>query len=149
VYESQDALIITYSATEQGYEGLCSIGVYPGEVKLFFAQGAQLSKSDPGKLLRGSGKTVRHVVLKKAADFDRAEIAALAHASGVSEARMLAANVLVDSQCSALVSPASEQQREIEGRFPEWLISRSEGHVRRRCRSALGRRRVRGAWHLA
>ena len=40
----------------------------------------------------------------------RAEIHALARAASVSEASMLAANVLVDSQCSALVSPASEQQ---------------------------------------
>ncbi len=40
----------------------------------------------------------------------RAEIRALARASGVNEASMLAANVLVDSQCSALVSPSTEHQ---------------------------------------
>jgi hypothetical protein len=34
------------------------------------------SKSDPNKLLQGSGKTVRHVVLNTVADFDRAEIEA-------------------------------------------------------------------------
>jgi hypothetical protein len=76
VYESQDALVISYSPTENGYEGLCSIGLYPSCVKLFFAQGAQLSKSDPNKLLKGSAK-VRHVELKSAADFDRAEIEVL------------------------------------------------------------------------
>jgi hypothetical protein len=37
----------------------------------------------------------------------RREIAAQAQAAGVSERTMLAANVLVDSQCSALVSPAT------------------------------------------
>jgi hypothetical protein len=77
VYENQDALVIAYSPTEHGYDGLCSIGLYPDRVQLFFGQGASLSKSDPGKLLQGRGKTVRHVVLNSVADFDRPEIEAL------------------------------------------------------------------------
>jgi hypothetical protein len=77
VYENQNALVISYSPTERGYEGLCGIALYPRSVQLFFGQGALLSKSDPNKLLQGSGKTVRHVVLNSAADFDRAEIEAL------------------------------------------------------------------------
>lgn len=77
VYDRQNALVISYSPSEHGYEGLCSLGVYPDRVNLYFGRGAQLSKSDPGKLLQGSGKTVRHVVLSAVADFDRAEIEAL------------------------------------------------------------------------
>jgi hypothetical protein len=77
VYDTQNALVISYSPTENGYEGLCGIALYPSCVKLFFGQGARLSKSDPNKLLQGSGKTVRHVVLNAAADFDRAEIQVL------------------------------------------------------------------------
>ena len=77
VYDNQNALVIAYSPTEHGYEGLCSIALYPRCVKLFFAQGPLLSKSDPHKLLQGSGKTVRHVVLNAVADFDRAEIEVL------------------------------------------------------------------------
>jgi hypothetical protein len=73
VYENQNALLISYSPTENGYDGLCSIALYPSEAKLFFAQGALLSKSDPNKLLQGRSKT-RHVVLKSVADFDRPEI---------------------------------------------------------------------------
>src|SRR6187431_2843161 len=76
VYESQNSLVISYSPTERGYEGLCSISLYPRLVKLGFAQGARLSKSDPGKLLQGRG-TVRYVVLHSVADFDRAEIEGL------------------------------------------------------------------------
>jgi hypothetical protein len=76
VYETQNALVISYSPTENGYEGLCSIALYPSCVKLFFGQGALLSKSDPSKLLQGRGK-VRHVVLNAVADFDRAEIEVL------------------------------------------------------------------------
>src|SRR6185436_1923654 len=29
VYENQDALVISYSPTEHGYEGVCSIALYP------------------------------------------------------------------------------------------------------------------------
>jgi len=77
VYESQNALVISYSPTERGYEGLCSLALYPDRVNLYFGQGALLSKSDPNKLLQGRGKTVRHVVLNAVADFDRAEIEVL------------------------------------------------------------------------
>jgi hypothetical protein len=76
LYENQDALVISYSPTENGYEGLCGMALYPRSVKLFFAQGALLSKSDPNKRLQGRAK-VRHVLLNAAADFDRAEIEAL------------------------------------------------------------------------
>jgi hypothetical protein len=76
VYESQNSLVISYSPTEHGYEGVCSIAVYPDRVHLYFPQGALLSKSDPKKLLQGRAKA-RHVVLNSVADFDRAEIGAL------------------------------------------------------------------------
>ena len=76
VYENQNALVIAYSPTENGYDGLCSIALYPHGAKLFFARGALLSKADPNKLLQGRA-TVRHVVLNTVADFDRAEIEAL------------------------------------------------------------------------
>ena len=36
VYERQNALVISYSPTEHGYEGVCSISVYPRLVKLGF-----------------------------------------------------------------------------------------------------------------
>ena len=74
VYENQNALVISYSPTERGYEGVCSISVYPDLVKLGFGRGAELSKSDPHKLLEGQGKTVRYVTLSAVADFDRPEI---------------------------------------------------------------------------
>jgi len=77
MYERQNALVISYSPTERGYEGVCSISVYPRLVKLGFGKGAQLSKSDPKKLLQGQGKTVRYVALDSVADFDRPEIEGL------------------------------------------------------------------------
>jgi hypothetical protein len=77
VYEGQGALVISYSPTERGFEAVCSISVYPRLVKLGFGKGAELSKSDPNRLLQGQGKTARYVELNSIADFDRAEIEAL------------------------------------------------------------------------
>ncbi|HEY1707644.1 MAG TPA: hypothetical protein VGG10_05225 [Rhizomicrobium sp.] len=74
MYENQGALVISYSPTGRGYEAVCSISVYPDLVKLGFGNGAQLSKSDPNKLLQGQGKMVRYVELNSVADFDRPEI---------------------------------------------------------------------------
>jgi len=68
--------------------GLCSLALYPSGVKLHFGKGAQLSKSDPNKLLQGRGTTVRHVVLTSVADFDRAEIEVLMAAASEDEVRI-------------------------------------------------------------
>lgn len=76
VYENQHALVISYSPSEAGYAGVCSLALYPHEVKLYFTQGAKLSKADPNKLLQGRAG-VRYVVMASLADFNRPEIEAL------------------------------------------------------------------------
>src|SRR5215469_7863983 len=77
MYENQDALVISYSPTERGYEGVCSISVYPHLVKLGFGRGAELAKSDPMKLLKGQGRTARYIELASLADFEREGVEAL------------------------------------------------------------------------
>ena len=91
LYERQSSLVISYSPTERGYEAVCSLALYPEHVKLFFARGPQLSKSDPSKLLQGSGKLVRYVLMNTAADLDRTEIEALmVAASKLAKLRLVA-----------------------------------------------------------
>ena len=104
VYENQDALVIAYSPTENGYDGLCSLGLYPSGAKLFFAQGASLSKSDPNKLLQGRA-TVRHVVMNTVADFDRAEIEVLMAAA------LKLAKVRLDASAKGSVIIRAEAQK--------------------------------------
>ena len=106
VYDSQNALVISYSPTEHGYEGLCSIGLYPRWVKLFFGQGALLSKADPSKLLQGRGKTVRHVVLNAVADFDRSEIEVLMAAA------LKLAKLRLDASAKSSVIIKAEAQKQ-------------------------------------
>jgi len=105
VYENQNALVISYSPTENGYEGLCSIALYPGRAHLYFAQGARLSKSDPDKLLQGRGKG-RHVVLNAVADFDRAEIEVLMAAA------LKLAKLRLDASAKGSVIIKAEEQKQ-------------------------------------
>lgn len=77
MYENQNTLVLSYSPTERGYEGVCSISVSPDGVRLGFGRGAELAKSDPGKLLQGQGKLVRYVEIGSMADFNRPEVEAL------------------------------------------------------------------------
>ena len=105
VYENQDALVISYSPTEHGHEGLCGFKLTPRRVELFFGQGALLSKSDPNKLLQGHGKTVRYVLLSAVADFDRAEIEALMAAA------LKLAKVRLDAGAKGSVIIKAEEQK--------------------------------------
>ena len=104
VYENQDALVISYSPTEHGYDGVCSLALYPDRVQLYFAQGALLSKSDPNKLLQGRAK-VRHVVLDAVADFDRPEIEVLMVAA------LKLAKVRLDASAKGSVVIRAEAQK--------------------------------------
>jgi hypothetical protein len=106
VYENQNALVISYSPSEHGYEGLCAIALYPHCAKLSFGQGALLSKSDPSKLLQGGGKTVRHVELNSVADFDRPEIEALMAAA------LKLAKVRLDPSAKGSVIIKAEAQKQ-------------------------------------
>jgi hypothetical protein len=105
VYATQNSLVISYSPTENGYEGLCSMALYPRCAKLFFAQGALLSKADPKKLLQGRGG-VRHVVLNGVADFDRAEIEVLMAAA------LKLAKVRLDASATGSVIIKAEEQKQ-------------------------------------
>ena len=106
VYESQKTLVISYSPTEHGHEGLCGFKLTPRSMELFFGQGALLSKSDPNKLLQGSGKTTRHVVLNAIADFNRPEIEVLMAAA------LKLAKVRLDARAKSSVIIKAEAQKQ-------------------------------------
>ena len=72
VYDNYNALAIGFGPSERSSECVISIALYPRWVTLFFLQGAGLP--DPERLLKGSGKIVRHIVLASAADLDRPAI---------------------------------------------------------------------------
>src|SRR5580658_11244844 len=75
VYDNYNALAIGFGPSERASDAIFSIVLYPRWVTLFFLQGAGLP--DPNKLLKGSGKVVRHIVLAAAEDLDKPAIRGL------------------------------------------------------------------------
>jgi len=75
VYDNYNALAIGFGPSERASEAIFSVVLYPRWVTLFFLQGAGLP--DPNKLLKGSGKVVRHIVLAAAEDLDEPAIQGL------------------------------------------------------------------------
>jgi len=75
VYDNYNALVVGFGPTERPSEAILSLAVYPRSVALCFLRGASLP--DPRRLLMGSGKVARHVVLGSAADLDKPAIRAL------------------------------------------------------------------------
>ena len=75
VYDNYNALVVGFGPSERASEAILSIVLYPRWVTLFFLRGATLP--DPQKLLRGSGRIVRHIVLNDAADLDAPAVRAL------------------------------------------------------------------------
>jgi hypothetical protein len=107
VYENQNALVISYSPTERGYEGVCTLSVYPHVVRLGFGKGAELSKSDPNRLLQGQGRTARYIELGSIAEFDRPEIEALL-ASAVKLAKL---RLDPDAKGAIIIKAEEQKQR--------------------------------------
>jgi len=74
LYERQKAFVIAYSPGENGAAGVCGVSLKPDGVSLFLNGGDALSKSDPKRLLGGSGKMARQLVLGSIAEFDSPEV---------------------------------------------------------------------------
>ena len=106
VYEKQNSLVISYSTSQAGANGVSGIQLYPDQVKLFFAGGDLLSKSDPSGLLQGNGKAVRHIVMNSIADFDRAEIEVLMAAA------LKLAKVRLDPSAKGSIVIKAEEQKQ-------------------------------------
>src|SRR3954453_16057532 len=65
VYDNYNALVFGFGPTEGPSEAVLSLALMPKWVTLCFLKGA--SMSDPKKMLKGSGSTVRNVRLGSAA----------------------------------------------------------------------------------
>ena len=75
VYEYRSWFVISYSASEQGYEGVLGIRGDGDGVKLYFQQGKGLP--DPEKLLRGAAQA-RWIAVESASTLARPAVASLA-----------------------------------------------------------------------
>lgn len=79
VYDNYNALAIAFSANEKQSGIILSIALYPRWASLFLVGGQRLP--DPDKRLKGSGSTMRHVVLESARTLDEPAVTALIDAA--------------------------------------------------------------------
>ena len=75
VYDNYNALAIGFGTTERTSDAVFSIAVFPRWISLFFLHGANLP--DPKHLLKGKGKSARHIVLYGPETLDVPDIQAL------------------------------------------------------------------------
>ena len=76
VYDNYNFLVIGFSPTERPSQAIFSIALFARGVSLCFLQAAP-AIPDPEKLLKGSGKKVRHIRLETAAVLDRLAVKAV------------------------------------------------------------------------
>lgn len=69
VYDNYNALAIGWGPSDRASEVVLSIALFPRWVSLFFMHGADLP--DPHRLLKGSGRQVRHIVLASSHTLDQ------------------------------------------------------------------------------
>jgi len=72
IYDAYNAVAIGYGPTDRLKDGICHIAVYAKHVNLGFNRGAQLS--DPQRILKGTGKNIRHVTIKTPDDLANPQI---------------------------------------------------------------------------
>lgn len=88
--------VVTLGGTVKAGHVILSLALFPRWASLFFFKGPLLE--DPAGLLEGSGSTVRHVKIRRAEDFRRAEIDAL-----IAQALQLAQPPLDPGHCGRVV----------------------------------------------
>jgi hypothetical protein len=80
IFAMRSKVVLLYGATERVIgDGICHINVFARHVNLGFHRGAHLD--DPGDVLQGSGRAIRHITLKRLSELDRPEIRAYLRAA--------------------------------------------------------------------
>lgn len=69
VYGYRDWIVISFSPSTRGYEGVLAIHASEEGVKLYFNRGRELA--DPNRLLKGSGKQARWIQVESLATLKR------------------------------------------------------------------------------
>jgi hypothetical protein len=75
VYDYPGNLVISYTASDLGKEGVLSLAARPGDLRLYFGGGPRLP--DPKKLLQGTGGLVRFIPVEAASRLKHPDVEAL------------------------------------------------------------------------
>lgn len=75
IFAMRSKVVLLYGSTERVIDdGICYINVFLRHINLGFSRGMELD--DPGCVLRGTGKAMRHISLRTRSDLNRPEIRA-------------------------------------------------------------------------
>jgi len=74
-YDYGNSVVISYSPTDHGIDGIVAISARATGVSLYFSQGPQLP--DPKRLLRGSGKQTRFIQVEAAGQLANPDVKAM------------------------------------------------------------------------
>lgn len=111
VYDYSKSLVVSFSPSERGYEGIVSLAIDARGVRLYFRK----DLPDPNGRLEGSGSQVRSVVVEAASDLDRGDVHALLQAaiqhSGVTFSPAKSSRMIIQSQTKKASSPATRKPR--------------------------------------
>src|SRR5437867_1679783 len=72
IYDAGYTVALWYSFSGRLMDGVCYIAAYRNHVNLGFPRGSVLA--DPDRLLKGTGKWMRHISMQTRADVDRPEV---------------------------------------------------------------------------
>src|SRR5215216_3918060 len=84
-YDYNNSIVISYSPTDRGIDGIVAISARANGVALYFNQGPQLP--DPKKLLQRSGKQTRYVPVDAAGQLRHPDVEAMI-AAAIDQARI-------------------------------------------------------------
>jgi hypothetical protein len=79
-YDYSHSVVVSYSPTDRGIDGIVSISLRTDGVRLYFMGGPQLP--DPKRLLLGSGKQTRFIQVEAASELTHPDVKALIAAAG-------------------------------------------------------------------
>ena len=138
VYENQNALVIAYSPTERGYEGVCTISVYPRLVRLGFGRAPSCRSRTRTSCCKVRARLCGTSRLNSVADFDRPEIESL-----IADAVKLA-KLRLDRNAKGAIIIKAEAQKQRARRATKAARPASTRRVKMRQSKKTGRDRLTG-----
>ncbi|MCA4899559.1 MAG: hypothetical protein ACK514_04005 [Bacteroidota bacterium] len=111
IYDNYNALAIGWSLSEKQTHIICSMAIYRGNENLHFGFLFGSSLSDPKKILLGSGKQYRYVLVQEVNTFPKAYIKKLVLQSQVHALAKLNQQAAVDSKGKTILKGVSSKKR--------------------------------------
>jgi len=113
IFAMRSKVVLLYGPTERAIaDAICSLGVFARHVTLTFHRGVHVP--DPKRMLRGSGKIMRHVTLNASADLENAGVRTLLREAR-KEAGMKRPRGTPAADVVTRIKPASSPRRPASG----------------------------------